>query len=208
LGSGLFRIRATKEGYQSVIIEKNVSQFKNKSIDFMLNKILPLPEKTESMKVFEKGIELYGKERYEEALTKFQEFFSANPTVTQVRVNIANCYRQLVICVINNLTNNIFACKLIFDEQNNHQNHPVSRGKECFGSLVAWPEPSLPACPARPDHFEIGRRYVQSRRRPRIADLASHRPVVARAFFGSPLARLGKRRPSAGSLSENLAEEN
>lgn len=95
VGTGLFRITATKKEYQSVIIEINVSQFKNKTIDFTLNKIVPLPGKVELMKVFEQGIELYEEELYEEALTKFQEFFLANPNMARIRVNIANCYRQL-----------------------------------------------------------------------------------------------------------------
>ena len=96
----------------------------------------------------------------------------------------------------------------MIDEQNDPKNHLVSRGKERFGNVVAWPKPPVSAGPAGPHHSEIGGRDVQSPHRPRIANLASHRPVVAATFFGSPASGVGKRRPPAGSPSENLAAEN
>ncbi len=101
LGTGMFRITATKEGYQETFMDKKLSQFKNEPIDFMLNKIVTLPEGTpqienaESRAVLEEGFELYEAEQYAEALSKFRAFLEENPTVTQIRVNIANCLRQL-----------------------------------------------------------------------------------------------------------------
>lgn len=101
LGTGMFRITAAKEGYQETFMDKKLSQFKNDPIDFSLNKIVTLPEgtpqieNTESRAVLEEGFELYEKEKYSEALEKFKAFLEENPTVTQIRVNIANCFRQL-----------------------------------------------------------------------------------------------------------------
>ena len=101
LGTGMFRITATKEGYQETFMDKKLSQFKNEPIDIALNKIVTLPEGTpqienaESRALLEQGFELYEKEQYSEALANFKAFLEENPTVTQIRVNIANCLRQL-----------------------------------------------------------------------------------------------------------------
>lgn len=101
MGTGLFRIMATKDGYQSVYIDKHVSQFKNDPVYFTMKKIAPQPEgmpkidDVESLDAFEEGTKLYEQEQYQEALVVFEEFLSKNPTVHQVRINIANCYREL-----------------------------------------------------------------------------------------------------------------
>jgi len=101
LGTGLFRITATKEGYQTVVVEQNISQFKNKPIDFTLSSLTAHPDRASSsegvasLEAFEQGIKLYDEEQYAEALAKFKEFLSSNPTESKVRVNIANCYRQM-----------------------------------------------------------------------------------------------------------------
>ncbi len=101
LGTGMFRIVAAKEGYQTAFVDQKISQFKNEPIDFTLNKIAAVPEGTpriddrESLSDYEAGLQLYEQEKYQEALAVFQDFLTKNPTVHQVRINIANCYREL-----------------------------------------------------------------------------------------------------------------
>jgi tetratricopeptide (TPR) repeat protein len=101
LGTGMFRITAAKEGYQTAFVDQKISQFRNEPIDFTLNKIAAMPEGTPriddqaSLSDYEAGIQMYEQEQYQEALTVFQDFLAKNPTVHQVRVNIANCYREL-----------------------------------------------------------------------------------------------------------------
>jgi len=101
LGTGMFRIVAAKDGYQTAFVDQKISQFRNEPIDFTLNKVAALPEGTPriddraSLSDYEAGLQLYEQEQYQEALAVFQDFLAKNPTVHQVRVNIANCYREL-----------------------------------------------------------------------------------------------------------------
>jgi len=101
LGSGMFRFIAQKEGYESAFIDKEVSQFRNKDIELTIKKIAAVPEgvprvdDSESMAVLKAGTDLYEQEQYAEALQKFKEFFELNPTLTDIRINIAACFREL-----------------------------------------------------------------------------------------------------------------
>jgi len=101
MGTGVFRIVATKDGYQSVHFDQNVSQFKNDPVDFTMKKIIPLAEGVpriedkESLSILEEGNQLFTQKQYSEALAKYEEFLEKNPTVQQVKANIANCYREM-----------------------------------------------------------------------------------------------------------------
>jgi len=103
LGTGVFRVTASKEGYDSTYQEMQVSQFarNNPSIDFVLNKTkaatsgIPGIEDESTLVLFEEGNQLYEQEKYNEAIAKYEEFLAANPTVYQVTLNIGNCYRML-----------------------------------------------------------------------------------------------------------------
>lgn len=104
LGTGAFRITASKEGYDSTFQEMQVSQFarNNPGIDFILNKTqaaaasgIPGIEDESTLALFEEGNQLYEQEKYAEAIGKFEEFIAANPSVYMVTLNIGNCYRML-----------------------------------------------------------------------------------------------------------------
>jgi tetratricopeptide (TPR) repeat protein len=102
LGTGVFRVTATKEGYEPTYQEMQVSQFarNNPSIDFVLNKAkaasgIPGIEDESTLVLFEEGNQLYEQEQYREAIAKYEEFLAANPTVYQVTLNIGNCHRML-----------------------------------------------------------------------------------------------------------------
>jgi len=103
LGTGYFRITARKEGYGTVYHEMRVSQFskKNPSVDFTLKKVQAVPlnmpaiQDESALAVFDEGNLLFEKENYSEAIAKFEEFLSKNPSVYQVYINIGNCYREM-----------------------------------------------------------------------------------------------------------------
>jgi len=104
LGTGLFRITASKEGYDSAYQEMQVSQFarNNPAVEFILNKTRTAPaggvpgiEDESTLVLFEEGNQLFEQEKYAEAIAKYEEFLAANPTVYQVTLNVGNCYRML-----------------------------------------------------------------------------------------------------------------
>ena len=103
LGTGFFRITASKEEYGTTYHEMRVSQFskRNPPLEFTLRKIqmtemnMPAIEDEEAIVLFEEGNELYEQEKYREAATKFEAFLEKNPTIYQVNINIGNCYREM-----------------------------------------------------------------------------------------------------------------
>lgn len=103
LGTGYFRITASKEGYGTVYHEMSVSQFskKNPPLSFTLRKIqvaemnMPAIQDEGSVVLFEEGNELFDQKKYAEAAAKFEEFVEQNPSVYQVNINIGNCYKEM-----------------------------------------------------------------------------------------------------------------
>jgi|Deesub1362A_J573_1020465.scaffolds.fasta_scaffold00123_32 tetratricopeptide (TPR) repeat protein len=103
LGTGYFRITATKEGYAPVYHEMRVSQFSrnNPPIHFTLKKVqvraldTPAIEDEASVAIFEEGNNLFDQGDYQGAITKFEEFLAKNPSLYHVHVNLGNCYREM-----------------------------------------------------------------------------------------------------------------
>lgn len=103
LGTGHFRVTASKEGYGAVYHEMSVSQFskKNPPLSFTLRKIqvtemnMPAIEDEGSVVLFEEGNELFDQEKYADAAAKFEEFVRKNPTIYQMYINIGNCYKEM-----------------------------------------------------------------------------------------------------------------
>jgi tetratricopeptide (TPR) repeat protein len=103
LGTGHFRITASKEGYGTVYEDMDVSQFskKNPPLSFTMKKIqvaemnMPAIEDEGSVAIFEEGIDLFDQKKYAESAAKFEEFIVKNPTIYQVNINIGNCYREM-----------------------------------------------------------------------------------------------------------------
>ena len=96
MGTGQWRITATKEGYNSSYIDKNIHQLrKNPPIDFMLKKLsgfAPRLADEESFKLFDKGNLLLKEKKYDEALAVFEEFLAKRPEVYHAHLNIGTCY--------------------------------------------------------------------------------------------------------------------
>ncbi len=104
LGTGAFRVTASIEGYDSSFQEMSVSQFarNNPAIAFTLNKTQAAPmggipgiEDEATLALFEEGNQLFEQEKYAEAIAKYEEFLTANPSVYLVTLNVGNCYRML-----------------------------------------------------------------------------------------------------------------
>jgi tetratricopeptide (TPR) repeat protein len=103
LGSGYFRITASKEGYGTVYQEMNVSQFskKNPPLTFTIKKVqvadmnMPAIDDEGSIVLFEEGLDLFDQKKYAESAAKFEEFLGKNPTIYQTNINIGNCYREM-----------------------------------------------------------------------------------------------------------------
>jgi tetratricopeptide (TPR) repeat protein len=96
LGSGLWRITASKSGYASVYVDMNVKQMsKNPPISFVLEKLtgfVAFLADEESSKLFEKGNLLLKEKKYDEALDAFNEFKEKYPEIYQVHLNTGTCY--------------------------------------------------------------------------------------------------------------------
>ena len=103
LGTGNFRITASKEGYGTVSHEMSISQFskQNPPLGIILKKAqvaemnMPAIQGEGSLVLFEEGTELFNQKKYAEAAAKYEEFVGENPTVYQVNINIGNCYREM-----------------------------------------------------------------------------------------------------------------
>lgn len=99
LGTGVFRITASKEGYHNTVIETMVSQFKNPPIKIVLQAVKETGEPTgldeKSRALFIEANSLYDHGNYAGALALFQEFLEKNPSLYQVRLNVGNCYREM-----------------------------------------------------------------------------------------------------------------
>ncbi len=103
LGTGNFRITAEMEGYNPEVFDMRVSQFSrnNPPVAFTLQKIQTQEmgmiglDDSGAAALFEEGNRLYSAEKYSEAAAKFQEFLMLHPELTQVYLNLGNCFRTL-----------------------------------------------------------------------------------------------------------------
>ncbi len=96
LGTGVWRVTASKSGYLNSEVKMNVKQLSaNPPVTFTLNKIKGVAAVTsdkESAALFDQGNALLNQGNYEEALRVFEEFAGKYPEVYQVRLNIGTCH--------------------------------------------------------------------------------------------------------------------
>jgi tetratricopeptide (TPR) repeat protein len=96
LGSGMWRVTASKNGYDSSSVEIDVSQLvSNPPIALTLKKMTgmaALSSDKDIQKVFEEGNTLLNQGNYDEALKAFEEFLAKYPEIYQVHLNIGTCY--------------------------------------------------------------------------------------------------------------------
>ena len=96
MGTGQWRITATKNGYSSAVQDMNVRQLRrNPPINFTLKKLTgftpPMSDK-ESFKLFDQGNLLLKEEKYDEALVVYEEFLTKYPEIYHSHLNIGTCY--------------------------------------------------------------------------------------------------------------------
>lgn len=98
LGSGLWLISASAEGFMPFFKEINVSQIEaNPKVTLSLKRIQPVAEMgvdRESLQLLERATSLFNEKKYDEALTILEEFRTKNPDFYPVLINISECYRE------------------------------------------------------------------------------------------------------------------
>lgn len=98
MGTGKWKITASKQGYAKSSVEMNVRQLStNPPIAFTLRRmtgLAALQTDEESFALFEKGNTLLQEEKYDEALGVFEEFIAKYPEVYQAHLNTGTCYSK------------------------------------------------------------------------------------------------------------------
>jgi tetratricopeptide (TPR) repeat protein len=98
LGTGAWRVAASKDGYISAYEDVQVSQLKiNPSITLKLKKAAGLEglrTDDESRALIEKGNALLAEGKYDEALVAFEEFSAKFPEVYAIRLNVGTAYMK------------------------------------------------------------------------------------------------------------------
>ncbi len=96
LGTGVWRISASKSGYAASMVEMKVSQLgANPAITLTLKKMTGLAAFTadkESMALFDQGNALINQGNYDEALKIFGEFTAKYPELYQAHLNTGTCH--------------------------------------------------------------------------------------------------------------------
>ncbi|MGD8534534.1 MAG: tetratricopeptide repeat protein [Candidatus Aminicenantes bacterium] len=98
MGSGFWRITASKKGYSSSSVDRDIKQLsRNTPVTFTLKKITgfaALLADDESFELYDKGNLLIKEEKYDEALEVLEEFMTKYPEIYQVHLNIGQCYMK------------------------------------------------------------------------------------------------------------------
>jgi tetratricopeptide (TPR) repeat protein len=96
LGSGNWRIIASKEGYGNASTETSIRQLgTNPPIAFTLKKVSDMAgvaSNKEALAMLDQGNTLLTQENYDQALQVFTEFQGKYPEIYQVHLNIGTCY--------------------------------------------------------------------------------------------------------------------
>ncbi len=97
LGTGMWRVTASAEGYAQTFIDVYVRQLEtNPKVTLTLKKIQKIDTafagEEASLNLFEKANQLVAEKRYDEAIAFYQEVLEKNPGLYQVHWSIGNCY--------------------------------------------------------------------------------------------------------------------
>ncbi|MGB9894047.1 MAG: tetratricopeptide repeat protein, partial [Candidatus Saccharicenans sp.] len=96
LGTGIWRVKASKEGYLPSQIDYDVKQLtRNPPIIFKLKKasgVTALAADEGMLKLFEQGNNLLNEGQVDEALKIFEDFITKYPDIYPARLNIGLCY--------------------------------------------------------------------------------------------------------------------
>ncbi len=99
LGTGNWNLTAFGSGYDPINQAVYVSQLSvNPKVSIKLKKAEKpgggLIQDESSFAFLDKGNQLYREQKYDEAIGQFQQFIDKNPAAYQVRISIADCYRE------------------------------------------------------------------------------------------------------------------
>lgn len=99
LGSGMWRVSVTAEGYSPAYKETDVKQLKkNPEINIVLKKIDQTAYASSldrsSLDLFDQGKKFFTEKKYDEAISAFEKFLEKYPEALQVHLNIGSCYMQ------------------------------------------------------------------------------------------------------------------
>ncbi|MCK4430685.1 MAG: tetratricopeptide repeat protein [Candidatus Aminicenantes bacterium] len=99
LGTGMWRVIASAEGYIPAFLDVDVKQLaKNPKVTLTLKKVTKaeagIIHDEASLSIFELGNKLFSERKYDEALEAYLQFLDKNPAVYYVRLSIGNCYRE------------------------------------------------------------------------------------------------------------------
>lgn len=96
LGTGSWRITASKDGYGTSSLEMNIRQLAaNPPITFTLKKATgaaAVAADKDALALLDQGNALLTQENYDQALLVFEEFISKHPEIYQVHLNIGTAY--------------------------------------------------------------------------------------------------------------------
>ena len=96
MGTGQWRITASKEGYLSSYLDMPIRQLgRNPPVTFTLKKMKGysgLKADKESFQLLDKGNLLLEEEKYDEAVGVFEELITKYPEIYQIHLNIGTCY--------------------------------------------------------------------------------------------------------------------
>jgi len=96
LGTGAWRITASKDGYGSSSLEMNVRQLGgNPPLAFTLKKVsgaAAFASNQEALAMLDQGNALLTQENFDQALQVFEEFQGKYPEIYQAHLNIGTCY--------------------------------------------------------------------------------------------------------------------
>lgn len=98
LGTGLWRVTASKDGYRPSFTEVYVRQLENNpKVNLSLQRVdteASLIKDEESLNLLERANLLFKEQKYDEALSLMQQFQEQNPDAYQAYASIADCYRE------------------------------------------------------------------------------------------------------------------
>ncbi|MGQ9619175.1 MAG: tetratricopeptide repeat protein [Candidatus Aminicenantia bacterium] len=98
LGTGLWRLTASKDGYAPATLELRVSEFRNPPVNFKLMKLKTGPSMLstdkEALALFEKADAAVKEGRYDEGISMFNQVLQKYPSLFHIFLNIGYTYMK------------------------------------------------------------------------------------------------------------------
>ena len=153
LGTGRWKVTVTADGYVPASTDIYVQQLeRNPKITLTLNRLhaedRPLIEDESSFELLDQGNQLFSEKKYDEALLAFEEFLEKNPKAYQVRLNIADCFREK-----GEYEKAIEQCNLILEK--------ISEGEPMGKEIGAKAQAGIGECYLKKNDLENAQKYFK-----------------------------------------------